>query len=97
MNPTGFSGGASPALCLEDLILSILCNDAYTSLRGCAVNMRKPYPTHACVDSLTKFLAKFNPKVASVTVKDVVDSSLVAELDKSGFIDSVYKEISRGK
>ena len=49
------------------------------------------------VDSLTKFLAKFNPKVASVTVKDVVDSSLVAELDKSAFIDSVYREMSRGK
>ena len=96
MNPTGLSASASPALCLEDLILSILCNDAYTSLRGYAVNMRKPYPTHACVDSLTKFLAKFNPKVASV-VKDVVDSSLVAELDKSAFVDSVYREMSRGK
>jgi len=59
--------------------------------------MRKPYPTHACVDSLTKFLAKFNPKVASVTVKDVVDSSLVAELDKSAFIDSVYREMVSGK
>ena len=48
-------------------------------------------------NSLTKFLAKFNPKVASVTVKDVVDSSLVAELDKSAFIDSVYREMSAGK
>jgi hypothetical protein len=25
----------------------------------------------------------------------VVDSSLVAELDKSGFIDSIYKEMAR--
>src|SRR6266850_2223091 len=72
-------------------------DDAYTSLRGYAVNIRKPYPTDEGVDSLIKFLAKFNPKVANVTVKDVVDSSLVAELDKSGFIDSVYKEMSRGK
>ena len=32
-----------------------------------------------------------------MTVKDVVDSSLVAELDKSGFIDSVYKETARSK
>ena len=67
-------------------------DDAYTSLRGYAVNIRKPYPTDEGVDSLIKFLAKFNPKVASVTVKDVVDSSLVAELDKSGFIDSVYRK-----
>jgi NitT/TauT family transport system substrate-binding protein len=72
-------------------------DDAYASLRGYAVNIRKLYPTDEGVDSLIKFLAKFNPKVASVTVKDVVDSSLVAELDKSGFIDSVYKEMSRRK
>jgi ABC-type nitrate/sulfonate/bicarbonate transport system substrate-binding protein len=72
-------------------------DDAYASLRSYAVNIRKPYPTDEGVDSLIKFLAKFNPKVAQVSVKDVVDSSLVAELDKSGFIDAVYKEMSRGK
>jgi hypothetical protein len=72
-------------------------DDAYTSLRGYAVNIRKPYPTDEGVDSLIKFLAKFNPKVAKVTVQDVVDSSLVAELDKNGFIDTIYKEMSRGK
>jgi ABC-type nitrate/sulfonate/bicarbonate transport system substrate-binding protein len=72
-------------------------DDAYTSLRGYAVAIRKPYPTDDGVDSLIKFLAKFNPKVANMTVKDVVDSSLVAELDKSGFIDSVYKETARAK
>jgi NitT/TauT family transport system substrate-binding protein len=72
-------------------------DDAYTSLRGYAVAIRKPYPTDEGVDSLIKFLAKFNPKVANMTVKDVVDSSLVAELDKSGFIDSIYKEMARAK
>jgi NitT/TauT family transport system substrate-binding protein len=72
-------------------------DDAYTSLRGYAVASRKPYPTDEGVDSLIKFLAKFNPKVANMTVKDVVDSSLVAELDKSGFIDSIYKEMARAK
>jgi NitT/TauT family transport system substrate-binding protein len=72
-------------------------DDAYASLRGYAVNIRKPYPTDEGVASLIKFLAKFNPKVAKVTVQDVVDSSLVAELDKSGFIDSIYKEMAQGK
>jgi hypothetical protein len=42
-------------------------------------------------------MAKFNPKVANMTAKDVVDSRLVAELDKSGFIDSIYKEMARAK
>ncbi len=72
-------------------------DDAYASLRSYAINIRKPYPTDDGVEGLIKFLAKFNPKVAQVSVKDVVDSSLVAELDKSGFIDAVYKEMSRGK
>ena len=72
-------------------------DDAYAALRGYAVDIRKPYPTEEGVESLIKFLAKFNAKVAKVSVRDVVDSSLVAELDKSGFIDSVYKEMSRGK
>jgi NitT/TauT family transport system substrate-binding protein len=72
-------------------------DDAYAALRDYAVAIRKPYPTEEGVQSLIKFLAKFNSKVAKVTVQDVVDSSLVAELDKSGFIDSVYKEMSQGK
>lgn len=71
--------------------------DAYKALRAYAVDIRKPYPTEEGVESLIKFLAKFNPKVAQVGVRDVVDSSLVAELDKSGFIDTVYREMARGK
>ena len=72
-------------------------DDAYKALRGYALNIRKPYPTNEGVSSLISFLAKFNPKVAKVTVQDVVDSSLVGELDKSGFIDAVYREIGQGK
>jgi NitT/TauT family transport system substrate-binding protein len=72
-------------------------DDAYKALRGYAVSIRKPYPTKEGVASLITFLAKFNPKVAQVTVDDVVDSSLVAELDKTGFIDGVYKEMGQGK
>jgi len=67
-------------------------DDAYKSLRGYALNIRKPYPTNEGVNSLINFLAKFNPKVAKLTAQDVVDASLVGELDKNGFIDAVYKE-----
>ena len=72
-------------------------DDAYKALRGYAISIRKPYPTKEGVASLITFLAKFNPKVAQVTVDDVVDSSLVAELDKTGFIDGVYKEMGQVK
>jgi hypothetical protein len=72
-------------------------DDAYKSVRGYAVNIRKPYPSNEGVSALINFLARFNPKVAKLTVQDVVDSSLVAELDKSGFIDTVYREMGQGK
>ena len=49
------------------------------------------------VSTVSLSFCEFNLKVASVMVKDVVDSSLAAELDKSAFIDSVYREMSRGK
>jgi len=61
------------------------------------LNIRKPYPTNEGVSSLINFLARFNPKVQKLTVQDVVDSSLVAELDKNGFIDTVYREMGQGK
>src|ERR1043166_511055 len=69
----------------------------FSNVRGVAANIRKPYPTKEGVASLIAFLAKFNPKVAQVTVDDVVDASLVAELDKTGFIDAVYREMGQGK
>ena len=71
--------------------------DAYKSLRGYAGSIRKPYPSNEGVQSLINFLARFNPKVASMKVQDVVDSTLVGELDKSGFIDAIYKEIGQAK
>jgi hypothetical protein len=61
------------------------------------LNVRKPYPTNEGVASLINFLAKFNPKVGKLTVQDVVDSSLVGELDKSGFIDTIYREMGQGR
>jgi NitT/TauT family transport system substrate-binding protein len=72
-------------------------DDAYKAVRGYALNVRKPYPTNEGVASLINFLAKFNPKVAKLTVQDVVDSSLIGELDKTGFIDAVYREMGQGK
>jgi ABC-type nitrate/sulfonate/bicarbonate transport system substrate-binding protein len=72
-------------------------DDAYKALKGYAINVRKPYPTSEGVKALIGFLSKFNPKVAKLSVNDVVDSSLVEELDKSGFIDAVYREMSEGK
>lgn len=71
--------------------------DAYKALKGYALAIRKPYPTKEGVEALIGFLSKFNPKMAKLSVDDVVDTSLVEELDKSGFIDAVYRQASREK
>src|SRR5947208_5401421 len=70
-------------------------DDAYKSLRGYALNIRKPYSTNEDVNSLINFLAKFNPKVTKLTAQDVVDASLVGELDKNGFIDEIGRASCR--
>src|SRR5437660_570753 len=89
--------GSSSHAAAEIALDHFKIDDAYKSLRGYALNIRKPYPTNEGVNSLINFLAKFNPKVAKLTAQDVVDASLVGELEKNGFIDAVYKEAAQGR
>ena len=51
-----------------------------------------PYPTPDGVKTMLDDLARSNPKAASADPKTFVDTSLVAELDKSGFIKQLYKK-----
>jgi NitT/TauT family transport system substrate-binding protein len=65
--------------------------DSYGAVKGYATQGRKPYPTIEGINALIRFFARYNPAVAKMSAANVVDSSLVQELDKSGFIDSLYK------
>ena len=65
--------------------------DAYKAVKSYAIRSRKPYPTIEGVNALIQFFARYNPAVAKITYADVIDSTLVEELDKSGFIDALYK------
>lgn len=51
-----------------------------------------PYPNPEGVKTMLDDLAPKNPKAASADPKTYVDMSLVAELEKSGFIKQVYKK-----
>ena len=51
-----------------------------------------PYPTSDGVKTMLDDLAPKNPKAAAADPKTYVDMSLVAELDKSGFIKQLYKK-----
>jgi ABC-type nitrate/sulfonate/bicarbonate transport system substrate-binding protein len=51
-----------------------------------------PYPTPDGVKTMLDYLAARDPKAAAADPKAFVDQSLIAELDKSGFIKQLYKK-----
>lgn len=52
---------------------------------------KKPYPTRDGFANVIAEVAKSLPKAAAVRYEDVVDASFIEALDKSGFIDALYK------
>lgn len=53
--------------------------------------LKKPYPYRDGLQSIITEVAKVVPKAASLKVDDVADASIIEKLDKSGFIDGLYK------
>src|SRR5262245_6772987 len=51
-----------------------------------------PYPTPDGVKTMLDDMAVKNPKAASADAKSYVDSSLVAEFERTGFIKQLYKK-----
>jgi hypothetical protein len=52
---------------------------------------KKPYPTRDGFANVISEVAKQLPKAAAIKYEDVVDTSIIEKLDKSGFIDALYK------
>jgi len=52
---------------------------------------KKPYPTRDGFANVISEVAKSLPKAAGLKYEDVVDTSIMEKLDKSGFIDALYK------
>ncbi len=53
--------------------------------------LKKPYPYREGLQSIIAEVAKVVPKASSLKFEDVADRSIIEKLDKSGFIDSLYK------
>ncbi|MGZ8452929.1 MAG: hypothetical protein ACXWZE_12640, partial [Candidatus Binatia bacterium] len=56
-----------------------------------AVFPEVPYPNADGVKTMLDDLAPRNPKAGAADAKTFIDMSLVAELEKSGFIQQLYK------
>ena len=52
---------------------------------------KKPYPTRDGFANVIAEVVKSVPKAAGIKYEDVVDNSILEKLDKSGFIDELYK------
>jgi len=52
---------------------------------------RKPYPTVPGTQTVIKFVAEQNPKVAALKAERIVDASWLKKLDDEGFFDKVYR------
>ena len=53
--------------------------------------LKKPYPNREGIGNIIAEVIKALPKAAGIKVEDVVDASIIEKLDKSGFIDGLYK------
>ena len=51
---------------------------------------RKPYPTVESTRTVLKYVAEQNPKVASVKVEEMIDSSWLKNLENEKFFERVY-------
>jgi hypothetical protein len=53
--------------------------------------LKKPYPYRDGLQTIIAEVGKEIPKAASLKFEDVADPSIIQKIDKSGFIDSLYR------
>lgn len=58
---------------------------------GLTLTAEKPYPTLRGIEIMLRELASTHPKSAAARPEDFVDLTFIKELDRSGFIDRLYK------
>ncbi len=77
-------------LLLDPLAEAAALEEAYRVL--VQENMEEiPYPTVAGIEAEIEILAQENPEIAKLTATDLVDMSLVQELEESGFFKDLYE------
>ena len=52
---------------------------------------QKPYPDLDGLRNIHRLMVRLNPQVARIRVEDLIDDRIMRKLDRSGFIDDLYK------
>jgi ABC-type nitrate/sulfonate/bicarbonate transport system substrate-binding protein len=85
---------ANKAANIKILMKNLRINDLETAEAGYKDHLltlnRKPYPSIDGLRNAQRLMAVQNPKVASLKIEELIDSSFVRKLDESGFIDRAY-------
>src|SRR5258706_27099 len=66
--------------------------EAFTFMRS--ATKRKPYPIADGLQAQLEFISDSDPRAKSAKADQLVDLKILEELDKSGFIDGLYKQNS---
>jgi ABC-type nitrate/sulfonate/bicarbonate transport system substrate-binding protein len=53
---------------------------------------KKPIPSIQALRNIQRFLQTQNPKVGQLKLDELIDDSIVRELDKSGYFEQIYAE-----
>ncbi len=53
---------------------------------------KKPYPSIEGLRNIQRLMQTRNPKIGQIKLQDVIDDTIVHELDRNGYIDRVYAE-----
>ncbi len=56
------------------------------------IHPERPYVDPASIKKVVDFFSKRRPEIASLKPENVLDMSLLREIDRSGFIDSLYEK-----
>jgi NitT/TauT family transport system substrate-binding protein len=87
---------ANKQIVIKSLMKNMRMNDPAAAEDGYQDQMltltRKPYPSLEGLRNAQRFMAMQNPKIGTLKIEELVDSSFVRKLDESGFIDGLYKK-----
>jgi ABC-type nitrate/sulfonate/bicarbonate transport system substrate-binding protein len=89
----------------EPVVVATLMNIANVSDRAAAragyqdfllTAMRQPYPCAQRLLDMQKVMARQDPKVLEIDVRDMIDDQFVRQLDESGDTDRLYTNVKSG-
>jgi NitT/TauT family transport system substrate-binding protein len=87
-DPEGTKSVVAKYMSLDMVADSVTLQETYTAILLDALE-KTPYPTLDGLQAVIDIAAKDNPAAASLKPADVIDTSILANLEKSGFISSL--------